>query len=88
MSHGAVGVLLGYAVEALVGVFIGEGVQERDGAVELGLYLWLARGWERYAAQLFRRRVGVLFLGAEKSKDGKRGDEDRSKNVNLLGSTN
>jgi len=42
MRDGAICVLLGYAMECLIGVFVSEGVEERDGAIEFWLHLRLA----------------------------------------------
>src|ERR1700742_3870454 len=83
MGNCTVSILCRHAVEGLLSGFIGEGVQERDCAIELGLDCRLTGGRERDRAQFFRRRVIMHFLRGGKSRKEKRQNEDSLHHVGL-----
>src|ERR1700761_3152954 len=83
MGNCTVSILCRHAVEGLLSGFIGEGMQERDCAIELGLDCRLTGGRERDRAQFFRRRVIMHFLRGGKSRKEKRQNEDSLHHVGL-----
>jgi len=62
MCNGALGIGLNDSFECILGRAVGEGMQKRNGAVELRLYGGFARSGKVYLAQPFRCGVFMRLL--------------------------